>query len=145
MSNTPMLIAALLICAVGLSMAGVYFGGQVLRRLFKTPAVNPRGGRGRHRRNLGMVIVAVISLATILGATLVDPMSSPIHFAYYWLILIMMILWLVVLAFADLRQTLLKYGRVGGPLERIRVLQDDGTLSRDGSRSTSSIQDEDER
>ncbi|MCH8970188.1 MAG: hypothetical protein IIA66_13850 [Planctomycetes bacterium] len=84
----------------------------------------PEGVRIRaHRRSFGMVIVVVVSTATFLGINVLDPISGPRQFGYYWLIVLFMVMWLCALALADIRQTLRVHRRwrvrhSGASLER---------------------------
>ncbi len=111
MSSTLEFIFSALICALGLSIAGAYF---LLRRWLSQGGLawwdridTPEGVRIRaHRRNLGMAIVAVVSGATFLGINHMDPMSFPVQFVYYWLIMLLLVFWLCVLGLADIRHTL---------------------------------------
>ena len=72
----------------------------------------PEGVRIRaHRRSFGMVIVVVVSTATFVGVSVLDPLSGPRQFGYYWLIVLFMVIWLCGLALADVRQTLCVHRR----------------------------------
>lgn len=103
-------IFSAVILGLGLSIAGAYW----LVRRFSTAAeagwwdrFDTREGvriRAR-RRSLGMVIVMVVSTATFVGVTALDPLRGPRQFGYYWLIVLLMVLWLCGLALADIRQT----------------------------------------
>ncbi len=81
-------------------------------------AVNPRwfgvplegaGGGERPWRRLGAGICAVTALMFLLGANLMKPLESPRAFLAFWAVLLGLVMWLVVLAFKDVRHTLKRY------------------------------------
>ena len=110
--STPIeFVFSALILGLGLSIAGGYF----LVRGWWTASESgwwdrldtPEGVRIRaRRRNFGMVIVVVVSTATVVGINALDPLTGPRQFGYYWLIVLLMVMWLCGLALADIRQTL---------------------------------------
>ena len=112
LSTTPEFVVSAAICALGLSIAGGYF---LLRHcLPRGPAAwweridTPRGVHRRtRRRNLGMAIMAVVSMATFLGVNYMEPLRAPAQFVYYWMVVLLLVLWICVLALADVWQTLL--------------------------------------
>ena len=99
----------------------------------------PEGVRIRaHRRSFGMVIVVVVSTATFLGINVLDPISGPRQFGYYWLIVLFMVMWLCGLALADIRQTLCVHRRwrvrhSGASLERYLQAHAPSSTTRRGS------------
>jgi len=67
--------------------------------------------RRRRRRQRGMVLMATISLALFLGINFMQPNRFPVEFALYWVMVLLMILWLCLLAVADVRHTLFLHRR----------------------------------
>ena len=99
----------------------------------------PEGVRIRaRRRSFGMVMVVVVSTATFLGINVLDPISGPRQFGYYWLIVLFMVMWLCGLALADIRQTLCVRRRwrarhSGASLERYLQARAPSSTTRQGS------------
>lgn len=111
MATTAELIISALIGVAGLSVAVVYL---LLRccaaRLRMSPIYDletPGGARRRdHRRLLGMAILAIVSVGLFMGINFIDPLQFPVEFSLFWMIILLMVLWLLALAFADIRHTL---------------------------------------
>ncbi len=58
--------------------------------------------RRRRRRNLGMAMMAVISIVFFVGANFVNPTPHPRAALAFWVLLLGMLAWLCVLAVMDL-------------------------------------------
>ena len=58
-----------------------------------------------------MAIMAVVSMATFLGVNYMEPLRAPAQFVYYWMVVLLLVLWICVLALADVWQTLLVHRR----------------------------------
>jgi len=100
-----------LVGAAGLSCAAVYFYRALRDASSKTTRPGtldgPDGARRRRRRRiLGMAIVAAISLLVLVGGNLIDPVARPRTFLTCWLMVAGLLLWLCLVALADIRQTL---------------------------------------
>ena len=85
-------IVSILLGGFGLGVVLIYF---VLRSA-KTRSADwlgrydtEAGKRKRqNRRDLGMAIVAIVSLAVFVGINLMEPKRAPMAYAYYWLLVL---------------------------------------------------------
>ena len=66
----------------------------------------PQQVRRCQRRMLASAIVILVSLAFFLGVNFVDHHRSPASFGALWITVLLMVLWLVLLALADIWQSL---------------------------------------
>ncbi|MCG3137728.1 MAG: hypothetical protein HJJLKODD_01578 [Phycisphaerae bacterium] len=105
------MMTSLLILLGGMGASLIYAGGR-LRGQYGAGALwqkldTPDGLRQRRqRRDLGMAIVAIVSWSVFLGMNVLDPGRAPLAYLYYWLVIALMLLWLCLLAIADIRHTM---------------------------------------
>jgi len=133
-------IVSALIGGLGLSTAGVYFLVRLLPpSLPLAPWQDldtPEGVRkSANRRLLGMFILAIVSVGLFLGVNFIDPIRFPVHFTIYWVLVLLMVLWLLVIALADIRHTLTLHRlwaqrRVQTSLERYLRAQEKSGISK---------------
>lgn len=114
MSNATQFLTSLLLCGIGLGAAGLYFlfsrdMSSAVPRWFEDSEAGT--ARRRRRRNLGMAIVAMLSVGTFLGVNLMRPIEHPIAFVLYWLVIMLLVCWLCVLAVVDMLHTLTLHRR----------------------------------
>lgn len=56
-------------------------------------------------RKLGTAICGVLAMMYVLGVTCLDSRRTPELYLLYWFVMLMLIVWLLVLAFKDVRFT----------------------------------------
>ena len=62
--------------------------------------------RRKLRRHLGMAVVALLSIFFFIGINFVDPrVATPVAYLAYWIVILLLLVWLCLLAFNDLRHT----------------------------------------
>lgn len=62
--------------------------------------------RRKRRRHLGMAVVALLSIFFFIGINFVDPrVATPVAYLTYWIVILLLLVWLCLLAFNDLRHT----------------------------------------
>jgi uncharacterized BrkB/YihY/UPF0761 family membrane protein len=90
----------------GLAAAGYLFGHYYLRWFRGAGEAAPDEDRRGLRRRLGAGLVVLVSVGFYAGVNHVDPVAEPAAFAGVWLLVLLQLLWLFLLAGADIRQNI---------------------------------------
>ncbi len=67
--------------------------------------------RRRRRRYFGMALMALISLATLIGTVVLEPLPHAVSFVAYWAGVVALVFWLCCIATADMVHTMIVQAR----------------------------------
>jgi undecaprenyl pyrophosphate phosphatase UppP len=100
-------ITSAVVSGAGLGLAVGYLCVCALGRDRRHRALYDASGWAAHRRRryLATALVVTISAAFFVGVNFLDETSSPLFFLGFWLGVSVLVVWLCLLALADLRQT----------------------------------------
>lgn len=108
MSRLHLLLTGL-VSGMGLIVSAVYFLGRLgakddsaERALWAKVDLPELYDRRRRRRTLGMAMMALISVVFFFGANFLNPQVYPPLAVAFWAVLLVLLMWLCLLALADL-------------------------------------------
>ena len=100
-----------ILCGGAFLAASGFLLSQFLRGVHVDAEMDDSTFRRQSRRRLGAGLVALISAVFFVGVNWIDPRVDVVSYVWMWALVTVLLLWLILLALLDARQTLLEHHR----------------------------------